>query len=482
MFLGLDAGPAVRIVVPQPKDAQSLPIGGERSPAAHPTMSSMNRRHFLKAAAVTGTGLTIFRSGTLFGQNTPNKKLNVALIGVWGRGLAHYEGLAKENVVALCDVNELRFPEALAKFPGAKTYIDWRKCLDHKGLDAIVCCTPDHHHAHIAIWAMNRGLHVYMEKPIALSVEEARLVRAEYLKKKDKIATQAGTQRHANPNFARVRELIKDGAVGDLQGVFVWGNRKLPRPGYLAAEGKPPSTLHYDQWIGPSPYHPYNPGYFSGSAGANCLQWNMFWDFGTGQVGDMGAHTMDLAWNAIDAGVPTSIEAKGDAFNPDVTPVELTAHFNHPANDWRPAIRVSWYQGGALPTTPKPWIDLNKIGHGVMFKGAKGVLVADFNTRTLIPAADSSDLTYYKPRKPAEVTPPIGNFQDEFFRACKGNLKTSCNFDYNGLMTEQMALGLAAYRSGKKLDYDGKTGTVTNAAEANAFLKRPYRAGWPING
>jgi hypothetical protein len=279
-----------------------------------------------------------------------------------------------------------------------------------------------------------------------------------------------------------VAELIKDGAVGDLQGVFVWGNRQLRQPGYRPALGTPPSTLHYDQWIGPSPYHPYNPEYFSGKAGANCLQWNMFWDFGTGQIGDMGAHTMDLAWNALDAGLPTSIEAKGDPFNPDVTPVELTAHFNHPANDWRPAIRVSWYQGGALPTAPKPWIDLNKIGHGAMFKGSKGLLVADFNSRMLIPAADSSDLTYYKTRKPEEVTPPIGNFQEEWLNACKGNLQTSCNFDYNGLMTEQMALGLVAYRAGKKLDYDGKAGVVTNAPEANAFLKRPYRDGWPING
>ncbi len=445
-------------------------------------MNPMNRRQFLKTATATGTGLLILPSGTLFGQNTPNKKLNVALIGVWGRGLAHYNGLANENVVALCDVNETRFPEALKKFPGAKTYVDWRKCLEQKDLEAVVICTADHLHAHVAMWAMNRGLHVYCEKPIGMTVDECRLLRATYLAKKNKIATQAGTQRHANPNFARVRELIKDGAVGELQGVFVWGNRQLRRPGYLPAEGSPPATFHYDLWLGPSPFHPYNPGYFSGGAGANCLQWNMYWDFGTGQVGDMGNHTMDLAWNAIDAGLPTSVEAKGEAFNPEVTPVELTAHFNHPANDWRPAIRVSWYQGGALPTAPKPWIDLNKIGHGAMFKGAKGVLVADFNTRMLIPAADSSDLTYYNRRTPDQVTPPMGNFQEEWFKACKGNLKTSCNFDYNGLMTEQMALGLVAYRAGKKLDYDGKAGRVTNSPEANALLKREYRAGWALNG
>jgi len=441
----------------------------------------MNRRHFLKAAAATGSGLLILPSGSLFGQSTPNKKLNIALIGVWGRGLAHYNGLATENVVALCDINETRFPEALAKFPGAKTYVDWRRCLEQKDLDAVVCCTADHCHAHIAMAAMNRGLHVYMEKPIALTVEEARLVRATYLKNQHKIATQAGTQRHANPNFARVSELVRDGAVGELRGVFAWGNRQLRRPGYLPAEGTPPAHLHYDLWLGPSPHHAYNPGYFSGGPGANCLQWNMYWDFGTGQVGDMGAHTMDLAWNAIDAGRPTAIEATGEKYNPEVTPVELTAHFDHPANDWRPAIRVSWYQGGHLPTSPRPYIDLNKIGHGVMFKGTKGVLVADFTNRMLIPIGDESDMTYYQRPTPDQVAPKTIGFQEEWIAACKGNLKTSCNFDYNGLMTEQMALGLVAYRVGKKLEYDGKSGRVLNSPEANTYLRREYRSGWSID-
>jgi predicted dehydrogenase len=344
-----------------------------------------------------------------------------------------------------------------------------------------LCCTPDHSHAHIGLAAMSRGLHVYMEKPIALSVEECRLVRAAYLKNKHKLATQAGTQRHAYPNFARVRELIRDGSIGELRGVFVWGNRQLRRPGYLPAEGTPPSTLHWDNWLGPSAFHPYNPGYFSGTAGLNCLQWNMYWDFGTGQVGDMGNHTMDLAWNAIDAGLPTSVEATGEAYHPEVTPVELTAHFDHPANNWRPAIRVSWYQGGHLPTAPKPWIDLNKIGHGAMFKGSKGLLVADFQSRMLIPLGDDDDLTYYRTPTKDRITPPMGDFQAEWIRACKTDLKTSCNFDYNGLMTEQMALGLVAYRAGKKIEYDGKTGRVTNAPEANAFLRREYRPGWTLS-
>ena len=262
----------------------------------------MQRRDLLKCGAA---GLTILKSGTLRGQNAPSNKLNVALIGVWGRGTAHYNALRNENVVAICDVNDLRTKEALQIFPKAKTYWDWRRLLDQKDVEAVIICTADHHHAFIANWALNRDMHVFCEKPLGISVEEARTVRANYLKRKTKVATQHGTQRHAYPNFERLRELILDGAIGELKTVHSWDSRQLPRPGYPQAEGQPPAFLHYEQWIGPSPYHPYSPQYFGGTSGLNCLFWNMYRDFGVGQMGDMGAHTMDLVWNAIDAGAPT---------------------------------------------------------------------------------------------------------------------------------------------------------------------------------
>jgi predicted dehydrogenase len=306
-------------------------------------------------------------------------------------------------------------------------------------------------------------------------------VRANYLKKKNKLATQVGTQRHAMDNFNRVRELILDGAIGKLQEVSAWGNRKLPRDGYLPAEGEPPAHLHYDLWIGPSPFHPYNPGYFKGGPGANCLSWNMFWDFGTGQIGDMGAHTMDLAWNALDAGLPTAAEATGDPFNPDVTPVKLAMHFELPANSWRSNIRCSWYQGGAMPESPNRAIDLTKIDHGAMFEGSKGCLVADFKNRIIYPMGDA-DMTYYAPRPKDKLIPPLGDFQQQWINACKGSLKTSCDFEYNGTMGEMMALGLVAYRAGKKISYDGAAGRVTDNEQANKLLSRPYREGWPLNG
>ena len=447
---------------------------------------SLQRRQFLKSAVATGTGLVILPSGTLSGATAPSNKLNIALIGAWGRGKAHHDSLKSENVVALCDINEKHLGLAAKTFPKAKHYVDWRKCLDHKGLDAVVCATLDHTHAFVGSWALNRELHLYLEKPMGNTVQESRLLRAKYLKLKNKIATQCGTQRHQYPNFNRVRELIKDGAIGELKSAHAWGNRQIRRPGYLPAQGTPPKGLHYDLWLGPSAYHPYNPGYFSGGVGMNCLNWNMYWDFGTGQVGDMGSHTIDLAWNAIDGDLPTSAKAEGDPYHPEVTPVKLQAAFELPANNWRGPIRVTWYQGGAMPQIPSKfkYVDLNKIGHGAMFRGTQGTLTADFTSRILLPYGD---LGYYTRRAQDKMIPDMGHFQKEWIDACKGDLKTSCDFDYSGTSIELMLLGLVAYRAGakdeaNKLLYDGAAGRVTNNAKANALLGKAYRAGWTLEG
>jgi predicted dehydrogenase len=454
----------------------------ESSNRTRRSSTTAQRRDFLKSAAAIGAGWMILPSGHLRGADAPSNKLNIAMIGTWGRAEAHFSALADDNVVALCDVNEEHLAFGAKQFPNAKQYVDWRKCLEQKDIDAVICCTTDHTHAFIANWAMNRGKHVYCEKPLANSVEEARIVRANYLKNKGKLATQCGTQRHAKENFNRVRELIRDGAIGELSHVHVWGNRQLRRPGYLPAAGDPPASLKYDLWIGPSPFHPYNPGYFAGGPGMNCLSWNMYWDFGSGQLGDMGSHTMDLAWNAIDAGLPTSATASGEPFNAEVTPVEMTATFDHPANEWRPAIGVSWYQGGAMPRSPREYVDLTKIDHGVMFKGSLGFLIANFDTRLIIPHGDNADLTYFKRRAKEDVIPAMNHFQKEWTQACKGSLKTSCDFDYSGTLIEQMLLAHVSYRVGKKIEYDGQAGRVTNCPEANAFLQREYRPGWTLNG
>ncbi|MBM3746916.1 MAG: Gfo/Idh/MocA family oxidoreductase [Acidobacteria bacterium] len=542
----------------------------------------MRRRDLLKSMAAPAAGLTILKSGTLRGQSAPSNRLNIALMGVWGRGTAFYNTLRNENVVALCDVNDLRTKEALRIFPRAKTYWDWRRCLDQKDIEAVIICTADHHHAFIANWALNRDLHVFCEKPLGISVEEARVVRANYLKHKAKVATQHGTQRHAYPNFERLRELILDGVIGELKTVHSWDSRQLPRPGYPSAEGMPPSSFHYEQWIGPSPYHPYSPQYFGGTSGLNCLFWNMYRDFGVGQMGDMGAHTMDLVWNAIDAGAPTAVEFDpevSDKFDPNICPVKLKASFEHPANKWRGPVTVVWYQGGLKPNAPRNYLDVARIGNGAIFEGTKGAILADFTSRVIIPNNDDGDLTYYKRRTTDQLLPLVGGtgqptqaagpsprgpaagrgpraggpparplpagfkampsaepgpggfpviqflesgvpaalglpngeveaileaeksgatatrrpdaFQQDWLDACKGksnhvvhgmSSKTHCDFDYSGTMIEQMLLGLVAHQAGKRLEYDPATGRITNAPEANDYLKRKYRSGWTLNG
>ncbi|WP_372796021.1 Gfo/Idh/MocA family protein [Pontiella sp.] len=441
-------------------------------------MPNSQRRTFLAASASAGAGLTILPARVL--ANKPGGKLNIALIGAYGRGRQHYHDLKTQNVTAICDVRAECMAFAAKEFPDAKQYTDWRECLEQKDLNAVVICTPDHHHAFISIRAMNRGLHVYCEKPLGDSVEEARAVRAVYLKNRDKLATQHGTQRHANPNFDRIAEMIRGGAIGELKDVHTWGNRTHDRTAYLPDGGAPPESLDWDQWIGPASWHPYHPDYLDMRPGRGCLKWNMYDDFGSWQVGDMGSHVVDLAWNAIDADRPTKIKAFGDTPNDDVCPSNLTAVFTLPANHWRDQVRLAWYQGGPMPKSPNAAIDLRKIGHGVLFKGTKGILISDFNNRILLPTGKDTDMTYYTP--PHSARPPIGGFMQQWFSACRGDLKTDCNFDYAGKMIETLMLGLAAHKASKELTYEAKTGRVTNDEKANEYLSKTYREGWALNG
>ena len=445
---------------------------------------SIQRRQFLKSSAFLGAAGLLLPRFKLFGADAPSNKLNIALIAIGHRAKDHFDIMSRENVVAICDINEKHLASAAKKFPKAKHYADWRKCLEQKDIDAIVCCTLDHTHAFVTNWAMNRGKHVYCEKPLVNSVEEARLIRATWLKNKDKLATQVGTQRHRVQEFqprARIDPRRRHRRIAGSQRL---GQPPGP-PRRLSALRRRAAQLYQLRSVA-------RPRAVSSlqlrilHAAAAC-KWDMHWDFGSGQVGDMGSHTMDLAWNAIDASLPTSAEGKGDPFNPEVTPVKLETQFELPANDWRPPIIVSWHQGGAMPDSPNRAIDLTKIDHGVMFEGSKGYLVADFTSRILIPQNndtnhEEANMTYYKPRPKDQIIPAMGIFQQEWINACKGDLKTSCNFGYATDMIEMMLLGLVAYRAGKKIKYDGATGHVTDCPEANQYLRHTYREGWTLNG
>ncbi len=436
----------------------------------------MKRREMLKAGAV-GAGVLVLRSGTLMGAGAPSNTLNIAGIGVGGRGWADLNACKSETIVALCDVNEKNLARAAKKFPKAKTYVDWRKCLEQKDIDAVVCATTDHTHAFINTWALNRGQHVYSEKPLANSVEEARTVRNAYLKQKGKVATQMGTQIHASDTYRRMVELIRGGAIGTPQEARVWCSREPKGGDYLPPKGDPPSHLHWDLWIGPAPFHPYNPGYVGG-----CLKWNRFWDFGSGQIGDMGSHMIDMAYWGLDLRLPTTCKAEGSEPKSDATcPTWLTAEWDHPANDWRPAVKVYWYDGGKKPGMPSKIFDREAMFKGVIFKGDKGFLLCDYGYRLLMPT--KGDMTHYTaPESEKDLIPKSPGHHEEWIIGAKTGKPTLCNFDYSGALIEHNLLALVAYRVGKKLKWDAENLKATNCPEADQYIRKQYREGWVLDG
>jgi len=452
----------------------------------------MKRRTFLKQGTMAGAGLMVLKSGILKAGNSPNEKLNIAVIGCGGRGRSNMNNVKSENIVALCDLSGKNLAAAAKQFPRAKTYIDWRKCLEQKDIDAVVCSTTDHTHAFINIWAMNRGMHVYCEKPLANSVHEARMVRRTYLENRNKLATQMGTQIHAYENYRRMVELVRNGAIGTVQEARVWCSRTPKGGNYFPGQAQPPSHLNWDLWIGPSPYHPYDPDYLKGG----CLGWNRFWDFGSGQIGDMGSHMMDMAYWALDLRFPTTCEAAGTPINTDTCPQWLTAEWDHPANDWRPAVKVYWYDGAKKPGMPSKAFDRDWLFKGVLFKGDKGSLLADYDYRILM---SRGDMTHYSSPKPEELIPPSPGHHKEWLIGCKTGKPTLCNFDYSGALIEHNLLAFVSFRLGevrdvktrdktekitvgRKLQWDARNIKATNCPEANQYIHKTYRKGWILNG
>ncbi len=286
-----------------------------------------NRREFLTIAALAPIGYWVAGTQARAQSRSPNEKLNIGIIGVHSRGAANMAAVESENIVALCDVDESYLSEAAGKHPKAKTYIDWRKLVDQKDIDAVVVSTTEHTHALASVAAMKRGKHVYCEKPLAHSVYEARLMRD--TSKRMKVATQMGTQIHATDNYRRVVELVQSGAIGPVREAHVWVDQGIEGPRSRPPDTPPvPSSLHWDLWIGPAPWRPYHPCYFT----KRSLSWQNWWDFGNGALGDMGSHTIDLPFWALELQYPTTIEAVGPLpVCAETYPDQLMVHWEHPA-------------------------------------------------------------------------------------------------------------------------------------------------------
>lgn len=433
----------------------------------------INRRRLLKNTALAGVGVWVAGTGGTARGFAANEKLNVGVIGAAGRGGHNMGQVARtENIVALCDVDEGRLAGAAGKHPQARKYFDWRKLVDQKDLDAVTVSTTDHTHAPACVWAMNRGLSVYCEKPLAHCAYEARVMQEKYLKNKDKLATQMGTQIHAQDNYRRAVELVQSGAIGAVREAHVWCGRRGLKDGERPQDEPPvPDNLHWDLWLGPAPDRPYHPRYLPG-----CMTWEQWWDFGNGCIGDMGSHLIDLPFWALKLRDPLTIESQGAQVRKETYPEWLIVHWEHPARGDMVPAKLHWYDGIQRPESP-PGHDLNKWGIGVLFVGDDGMLLADYGRRILLPEAKFKD---FKPPEPW-IDPSRGHHQ-EWLHGAKTGAPTLCNFDYSGKLVENNLLGTAALRVGKKLQWDPKAMKAVNCPEADQYIKREYREGWKLDG
>lgn len=429
--------------------------------------TSTTRRKFLQKCALGAGGFWIASHQTVFGRSlSPNEKLNLGVIGVSGRAGEDLQEVSSQNVLALCDIDEIKLQAATQKYPGAKTYNDFRQLIDHKDLDAIVVGTPDHTHAVATVAAIQSGRHVYCEKPLTHTVSEARFVTE--LARKEKRVTQLGTQIHANNNYRRVVELVQSGAIGEVREVHVWvgvkyGGMELPQD-----MPEVPAGLHYDLWLGPVEYRPYNPAYLP-------FKWRNWWAFGGGTMADFGCHYMDLPHWALGLSSPLTIEAlDGPPVHPESTPPWLVVRYEHPARGKQPPVKLTWYHGGKHPSLLSEE-QYQQYKSGVLFVGEKGMVISGYNSHSLLP---EKDFVNFVPPEPF-IKKSIGH-HNEWIAACKTGGPTTCNFDYSGPLTETALLGNVAYRVGKKLDWDAKNLTARNCPEATQYLQHHYRKGWKL--
>jgi len=425
----------------------------------------LTRRNWLKAAACGGAGILILHNSRSARSYQANEKLNLAIIGAGGRGKSNLDAVAGENILALCDVNEQKAASAFAQYPEAKKYRDYRKLWDdlEDQIDAAVVSTTNHSHAPATVMALRRGKHVYGEKPGAHSVYEARIVTQ--VAAEQQVATQRGTQMHATDNYRRIVELIRSGAIGEVRECHIWLRSSRGALGDRPTETPPvPAWLDWDLWLGPAPSRPYHPIYANG---------HLWWDFGGGELGNMGCHYFDLPFWALELSAPLSIEAEGPPPHPESTPAQLHVRYQFPARGERPPVTLTWTHG----RQPSPIFAEHAFPAWAwsVFVGSRGMLLASYDRRMLWPEKEFAD---YQPPE-ASIPPSIGHHA-EWLAACRTGSATGCHFGYAGPITEAMLLGNVAYRSGAKLQWDAAGMKVTNAPQANALLRRDYRDGWTL--
>lgn len=485
----------------------------------------ISRRVFV-AAAASALGVT-YIPRRAWGAN---ERFYVAGIGVGGKGAGEVRDVtaAGGTFVALCDVDEKRAARTFRDFPESKRYTDFRVMLEkEKGIDAVTVSTPDHTHALPSLIAMTLGKHVYCQKPLTHTVHEARLMSraAEYYK----VQTQMGNQAHAGEPIRRAIELVRAGVIGPVREVHAWTNRPIWPQGEAALEqrrslaGRPvPETVDWDLWLGPARHRPYNPCYVP-------FKWRGWWDFGTGALGDMACHIMDMAYWALDLGSPVSVEAESGGQTDETGPDWSTITYEFAARDKvgggqlgaavgpvaaveQPAVKFIWYDGRkdgkqnapyellaeataeakrnevqqqepaargkdkprsrrrpTAPDDPRRW-DLILVGDDGM------MLFQRTHTNWIITPASRGEEFADVPR----TVPRVPNEDIEWVQACQGGPKPLSSFDYAGPLTEMVLLGNLAVRLGQKVHWNAKELKATNLPEADELVHGYYRPGWEL--
>jgi predicted dehydrogenase len=448
----------------------------------------LSRRDFMGTAAAAMAAVTFVPRHVLGGPNNtpPSEKLNIAGVGIGGMGQNNIRACETENIVALCDVDWAYADSVFKRYPNARTWKDYRKMLDEqKDIDAVIVATPDHNHAVVAMAAMRRGKHVYVQKPLTRTVYEARMLTE--AARKYKVATQMGNQGHSSEEVRMVCEWIQDGAIGDVHEVHCWTNRPVWPQGIDRPTDTPPvpDTLDWDLWIGPSPMRPYNPTYLP-------FNWRAWIDFGAGALGDMGCHVMDAAFWSLKLKYPVSVEASHSYEvpkmwtrfeNKETYPTAEVVHYQFPAREGMVPVKLHWYDGGMLPERPDDLEPGRRIPEsGTIFVGEKGKIMCGTYSENARIIPETKMRAYTRPPKriPRIENGPGGHEQD-WVRACKGGPAASSNFDYSGPFTETVVMGnLAVLNPGKKLEWDGTNMKVTNDEEANTYVRPTFREGWSL--
>lgn len=464
-------------------------------------VSPVTRRSFLSQSAAAVAAFTLVPRHVLGGARfvAPSDKVNVALVGAGGQGRMNLQSLFQLDdvqVTALADPAEDfsleefyyggrggRAPTKafVEKHYSNKTpnhrcavYEDFRVLLEkEKAIDAILCATPDHLHAYVSVLAMRAGKHVYCEKPLTHNIWEAR--RVAKIARETGVATQMGNIGHSLEGMRQTCEYIWDGAIGHVREVHAWvGATRWNK----SLTGRPtdtppvPAGLNWDLWLGPRDHRPYHPAYCP-------VKWRDFWAFGGGAIGDFVCHDLDAACWALELQHPTTIHARpAGHMDAEISPHGEICYWHFDAKDGKPAVDVTWYDGGLRPRTPEGWPqDQEMPGRGCLFVGDKGTMICPgLGGKPMLLPEDRND-TY---KAPAKTIPRSKGHHRDWIDACKGGTPASSHFEYGARLTELLLLGILSLRTGKPIHWDGTQMKARNAPEADAIIKESYRSGWEV--